>query len=211
MKIVIVAGGKPPSFNLLNDEIRDCDLLIAADKGGEVLYNAGISPHILLGDFDSIDEKIFKYFETNLEDIEIYPKEKDFTDTELALMKALEKEAKEIIFLGCTGSRLDHMLANLGLLKICLDNGVDAYIKDDNNCVFLKDKNCSLKGEYGQILSFQAFNKHVEEFSIYGAKYDLKDYRLQFGDPRTVSNEFLNEDVRIEFKKGIVMVIYSKD
>lgn len=211
MKIVIVAGGKPPSFNLLNDEIRDCDLLIAADKGGEVLYNAGISPHILLGDFDSIDEKIFKYFETNLEDIEIYPKEKDFTDTELALMKALEKEAKEIIFLGCTGSRLDHMLANLGLLKTCLDNGVDAYIKDDNNCVFLKDKNCSLKGEYGQILSFQAFGRHVEEFSIYGAKYDLKDYRLQFGDPRTVSNEFLNEDVRIEFKKGIVMVIYSKD
>lgn len=58
MKVVIVAGGKPPSFNLLNDEVRDCDVLIAADKGGEVLYNAGISPNFLLGDFDSIDEKV---------------------------------------------------------------------------------------------------------------------------------------------------------
>ncbi|MBU3226876.1 thiamine diphosphokinase [Clostridium algidicarnis] len=211
MKIVIVAGGNPPSFNLLNDEIRDCDFLIAADKGGEVLYRAGISPNILLGDFDSIDEKVFNHFKTNLEDIEIYPKEKDFTDTELALIKALEKKAKEIVFLGCTGSRLDHMLANLGLLETCLDNGVDAYIKDDNNCIFLRNKNCSLKGEYGQILSFQAFKEEVEEFNIYGAKYDLRDYRLQFGDPRTVSNEFLKEDVRIEFKKGIVMVMYSKD
>ncbi|WP_032121782.1 thiamine diphosphokinase [Clostridium amazonitimonense] len=211
MKTVIVSGGKAPSFDLISKETKDCDFIIGADKGAEVLYKYGIKPNILLGDFDSIDKDVLMYFKNNLEFIDVYPVEKDFTDTELALLKAIEKQSEKIVFLGCTGSRLDHVLANIGLLRRCLKEGIEAYIKDDNNCIFLTDKSCKLEGEKGEIISFQAFGEVVKGFNIYNAKYELRNYNLSLGDPVTVSNEFLHNDISISFERGIVIVIYSKD
>ena len=44
-----------------------------------------------------------------------------------------------------------------------------------------------------------------------GCSYLLKNYTLYLGDNRTVSNEFLEEDIEVEFTKGKILVIFSKD
>ena len=46
---------------------------------------------------------------------------------------------------------------------------------------------------------------------IKNAKYDLENYTLYLGDNRTVSNEFLEDDIEVEFTKGKILVIFSKD
>ncbi|AAK79697.1 thiamine pyrophosphokinase [Clostridium acetobutylicum] len=211
MKVVVISGGKMPSEALLRSEIENCDYIICADSGANCLHKYEIRPDMLLGDFDSIDEEVFNYFkEFHINTIK-FPREKDFTDTELAFREALKLSADEICFLGCTGTRLDHIFGNLGLLYRCLKSGIRAYIKDDNNTLFMIDKTISITGKKGEIFSIQGFREEIKELSIENAKYPLKDYNLSFGDSRTVSNEFLDEPVTISFKNGTIIVMKCKD
>lgn len=211
MKILIVSGGKAPSKALLQNEKLNSDYIICADSGANCLYEYGIVPDYLLGDFDSIDKRIYEHF-LSMECSKIeYPVEKDCTDTQLALYKAIEIGAKEIVFLGCTGTRIDHVLGNLGLLKICQKHSVAGYMKDDNCTIFLIDKGCEISGHIGETFSVQAYCDVVKGLSINGAKYPLKNYDLELGDPITVSNIFKDEKVQLTFTSGNLLFIYSQD
>lgn len=211
MKAVIISGGTEPSYELLQKELRDCNFLVCADSGADCIYKYKIKPNILIGDFDSASNEVLEYYKKNCSDIIKFPAEKDFTDTELALKEVLKLEVSEIVFLGCTGTRIDHLFGNIGLLNRCLNLGIKAFIKDENNEMFIINKESTLRGTRGTLFSIQAFGDEVKELSIVGAKYPLKDYNLKFGDPRTVSNEFLDGDVTISFKTGKVIVMKSKD
>lgn len=211
MKIIILSGGVKPSYKLLIKEINNCDLIICADSGANCLYRYNIIPDYLIGDFDSIDEQILKFFVEKQVIIERYPKEKDSTDTEIAFKKAVSLGASEIIFLGCTGGRIDHTLGNLGLLKKCLDLKIDAYLVDDQNIIFINDKPLVISGTAGESFSIQAFGGAVKNLNIKNAKYELSNYDLYFGDPLTVSNEFIGKNVSIEFDNGIILILYCKD
>ena len=61
MNVLIIAGGNPPSSELLKSEIAKCNYIICADKGAECLYYNNIIPDYLLGDFDSIDKNILAH------------------------------------------------------------------------------------------------------------------------------------------------------
>ncbi|QAA33256.1 thiamine diphosphokinase [Clostridium manihotivorum] len=209
MKAVIVAGGNAPSKDLFFKEIKDANILIAADSGINTFYNYDITPNIILGDFDSADSEALNYY-GQIKRITFKP-EKDFTDSELAFNNVLELGATEVVLLGCTGTRLDHTIANLGLLKRGLERNITTSIKDENNYIFLVSQNTTLYGVPGQTISFQAFGGSVNDFNIYNAKYPLYDYNLTLGDGRTVSNEFQKDPIEISFTSGIVMVMYSND
>ncbi|SHJ55421.1 thiamine diphosphokinase [Clostridium cavendishii DSM 21758] len=209
MKCLIVTGGTEPKEMLFKEEVAKAELLIAADKGVETYFKYNVRPDFLLGDLDSAIS-VSKEFLDSIKIIKFNP-EKDFTDTELAVEKAIELGATEIVLLGATGTRLDHVIGNLGILNRCLSKNVRAIIKDDNNKIFVVNKGCNLFGEKGQFISFQALGEEVKGFSIKGAKYPLDSYNLSFGDPRTISNEFLDSSIHIDFKTGKILVIYSRD
>lgn len=209
MRALIISGGTPPSERIFKEEMEKCQLLLGADSGCETYFKYGITPDYALGDFDSIKNEYKE--KLNSTNVIKFNSEKDNTDSEIAVLKAIELGAKEIMLLGFTGTRIDHTLSNLGLLNTCLKNGVKAYIKDSNNIIHIIDKPTSLKGNKGSYISFQAFGEEVEDFSIKGAKYELDSYTLTFGDGRCVSNEFLDGSIRINFKKGKVLIIYSND
>lgn len=209
MRCLIVSGGTPPSKEIFKEEVQLSQLLIAADKGAETFYQNNIKPHYVLGDFDSINAKILEFLvDSNI--ISFNP-EKDFTDSELAVNKAIELGAKEIVLLGFTGTRVDHTIANIGLLKRCLELNIKAYIRDCYNKIMVVNKETTFTGKSGQIISFQALGANVENFSIRGAKYELEGYKLSFGDPRTISNEFCCNPITIDFNNGYVLVIFSRD
>lgn len=209
MKALIIAGGKKPSYSLLKNEIKDCSILIAADKGVEAYIQNGFFPDYALGDFDSIGEE-YKHILDKIK-VEKFNPEKNNTDTEIAFLKAISLGATEIAFLGVTGTRLDHVMANLGLLREALKRDIKAYIIDDNNKIYLKNKGIRLKKEFGDYISFQAFGSPVNNFSIKGSKYELYNHKLLIGDSLCVSNEFIDEYIDISFKEGEVLVIYSRD
>lgn len=211
MKIIIISGGNPPSKKLLQKEITSDTFLIGVDSGANCLYDFNIRPDLLVGDFDSINKKALKYFEEENCVVDTYPTEKDFTDTEIAVKKALSMKPREIVFLGCTGSRVDHLLGNIGMLKICLENGFDAYLKDDNNSIRLIDKPSILNGTVGELFSVQSYGDEVVGLTIEGGKYPLNDYNLKIGQSITISNEFAKPNVQLKFKSGVLMVILPSD
>lgn len=211
MKIVIVSGGKHPTEEILKKYIDKESYIICADSGADGLYKYGYVPNVLLGDFDSIDKEVLNYYTNKKCNIAEYKAEKDFTDTEAAFNEALKCEPSEIIFLGCTGSRLDHVLANFGLLSRCLSLNIKACLVDENNLITLHNKSFEVNGTFGDTFSLQSFGETVKNLSILGAKYPLYNYDLSFGDPRTVSNEFLNNTVSIQFDRGIIMFLRVRD
>ena len=211
MKAVIISGGKEPSKDILFREIQDADIIIGADKGCEVLYKYDITPDYILGDFDSANDEIINSIEERAKKKITYKREKDYTDTEIAYNLAVEKGANEIILLGATGTRYDHSLSNLGLMLRGVKSSIKVKVIDDNNFIFLTDKSITLQGNKGDIISFQAYCDEIKNFNISGAKYNLSNYTLKLGDGITTSNEFLDEDIRVNFDNGILMILYTKD
>lgn len=212
MKIVIVSGGTPPSYDLIKRELEDSTFLICADSGGDCLYKYNIVPDYMMGDFDSINREALIFFKNEEKCfVETYPQDKDFTDTELVLNKAVELGGTEIVFLGCTGTRLDHLMGNIGMLLRCLNMNIKASIKDDYNHIYITDKSVKIKGKKGETFSLQAYSEVVQSVNIRGAKYKLHNYNLRLGDPRTISNQFLDSEVEIEFKNGVLLIFYSRD
>lgn len=211
MKVIIISGGNPPSEKLLKKEITEDTFLIGADSGANCLYTYNIKPDVLVGDFDSIDKEVFDYFKKSNCIIDIYPTEKDYTDTEIAVKKALSMKPNEIVLLGCTGSRVDHLLGNIGMLKTCLQNGVNACIKDENNNIWLVDTGASLKGTVGETFSVQSYGDEIIGLTIEGAKYPLNNYNLKIGQSIAISNEFAGPQVQFKFKAGMLMIILPSD
>lgn len=210
MKALIVSGGTPPTEEIFLQEVKTCDILIGADKGCETYFKYGFTPDYALGDFDSIDYSYKEKLKST--NVIKYNSEKDNTDSEIALLKAIELNVDEICILGVTGSRIDHVLGSLGLLNIALENKTKCYIKDSNNLIMLVGKDISLKDKGYKYISFQAFEESIKNFSIKGAKYEVNNLILKFGDGRFISNEFLdNKDIDISFESGKILIIYSKD
>lgn len=210
MKAVVVSGGTKPSRNLFLEYYEPGDTLIAADSGAEFLREIGIIPDFILGDFDSVSEDTLAFFNGKCEILK-YDAVKDFTDTEAAFYKAREFHPETYILFGCTGNRLDHLLGNLSFLEVALDEGKEAFILDDHNKIYLVDRPVSIRKDFGDFISFQGFRGDVTDFTITGARYGLSGYTLRMGDPRTVSNEFQDEEIGVSFTSGKVLVIKSKD
>jgi len=211
MKCIIIAGGVPPSLELLKEELKDSSFIICADSGADCLLDYKILPQYLIGDFDSINREAFNFLANSNCYVEQYPKDKDYTDSELALIKAKELGVDEIVFLGSTGNRLDHTLANFCLLLKCLNSNIKGYIRDDNNYIELISSPILISGKPKEKFSLFAYNSTIKNLTIYGAKYPLNNYDLSIGDSLTVSNEFKDSEVKITFLSGYVLLLRSRD
>lgn len=212
MNCLIVAGGVKPKDEIIKYYSEQCELIIGVDKGCNYLFEAKVKPHYIVGDFDSsnldIINEIVKQGVVKYQ----YQCEKNFTDSQEAFELASSKGVKKIIFLGATGQRFDHTLGNLGLLLRALNLGMLSEIVDDRNKMFLINKNTVIKRDKKyKYVSFLAYNSRVKEFSIKGAKYNLDKYTLEIGDSRTVSNEFITDEISLELSNGSILVVYSKD
>ena len=213
-KAVILSGGSiDQSFGLqLLSEIQP-EYIIAVDSGLKFLHQNQVLPTHIVGDFDSVDSSVVEYYksETNIPIRQFNPV-KDASDTEIGLRYALELGAEELWLLGATGTRLDHVMANIQILKIAHDAGVKAYIVDNHNKISLNEKEIFLKKQksFGKYFSIFPFGGIVQSVTITGAKYPLEDYRLCPYDSRCVSNEIV-DDVKIIFPEGIIILMETND
>ncbi|MBU1500337.1 thiamine diphosphokinase, partial [Patescibacteria group bacterium] len=100
-RAIIFSNGELADISRL--KIKKTDLLIGVDGGTKQI----LKPDIIIGDFDSLTA-----IPENVPLI-MHPKDKDFTDTELALQFCEKQNIKEVILVGFLGRRLDHLIANL--------------------------------------------------------------------------------------------------
>ncbi|WP_461812009.1 thiamine diphosphokinase [Faecalimonas sp.] len=214
-RTMIVSGGMiQEEFATTKLKELEYDVLIGVDRGVEFLYRNHIKPDYIVGDFDSLSEDIVRFYQENTDVfIRKFNPEKDFSDTEIAVRQAMELDSKEIILLGATGNRIDHVLANIQVLTIPHKEGIHAEMIDENNRIYLIEKEAILEKSkmYGKYFSVFPLDRCIEKFSIVGAKYPLHNHRLCPYDSLCVSNQAREEKVQITLSEGIVILIEAKE
>lgn len=199
------------------------DKVFAVDKGLEYVDAMGMIPDYLVGDFDTVDSDLLSQYEKRISCgemnicMERHPAMKAETDTELALNVAIELGADFITLLAATGSRMDHVLANMGLLIKAARSGVKMYVVDETNRIQIMThesfENCILskREQFGKYVSLIPVTPCVEGVVIKGALYPLSGENIYYGGSRTVSNEIKDEYMEISMLRGMMLVIESKD
>lgn len=213
MKTLIITGGKiNKNFAKKYLKSNKYDIIIAVDKGLETIDYLKLEPQYILGDFDSVNTKILEKYKTqNIKIIKLNP-EKDLTDTHSAIDLALEIKSTEITILGAIGTRLDHTMANIHILKQALDKNIKAKIVNEKNEIELINKEIIIKKDDNyKYVSIISLTTNVTGITIEGMKYIINDYTLSIGDSLGVSNEQIDKEAKISIKTGILVVIKSKD
>ena len=129
MNTFIICNGDITDYKYCKNLINKDDFIICADGGTRHAYNMKIMPNLIIGDLDSSQIFYIEYFRNLGVEIIKYPVDKDKTDTHICVLHALEF-SNSIILIGALGSRLDHSLANISLLKLGLKKNIPISIKD---------------------------------------------------------------------------------
>ncbi|MCQ2491696.1 MAG: thiamine diphosphokinase [Lachnospiraceae bacterium] len=211
--LIITGGGMDIPFTTSYIKEQKFDYIIAADKGVEHAYHLGVKPDYIMGDFDSISPVMKEAMETYDVPIETFPPEKDYTDTHLAMMKAMELGATTMTLVGATGTRLDHVMANIGLLSMALDAGVRTYIVDAHNKITMIDGHYEIVKDqmFGDFVSLIPYTEKVTGLTLKGFYYPVEDFTLTIGISRGISNEVVDEIATIDLANGQLLVIESQD
>jgi thiamine pyrophosphokinase len=216
---LIISGGKIDSDWLkdwLNRNI--VTYCIAADRGLETADSLGINVDLILGDYDSVDKNVLNKYKKTAE-VLTYPPEKDYTDTHIAVKKAVEKivadglkDSAAIYIAGATGTRLDHTMTNIFVLDEALKAGVSAFIIDRHNKIYIKDSKFIIKKseQFGEYVSFIPMTEKVK-ISLDGMKYNLTDFELTHGNSLCQSNEIVGDEAKIDIEYGKLIVIEALD
>lgn len=222
MKGIIVSGGtihRDSALSFFREEAAEngtFSCLIAADRGLVFLEENGWKPTHIVGDFDSCkDGRHQKYKEDPTVEVRQFQPEKDVTDTQIALDLAIDLGCDEVVMLGCTGSRLDHVAANIRMLKRACDRGCICTILDETNRIRMLKGRSELRilkeKQYGTYVSLFAFGEEVTQLCARGVKYPLENYTMKPEDPLGVSNEILAKEAVFSLEKGYLLVMESRD
>lgn len=179
------------------------DLILAADGGYRICQIEGITPDLLIGDFDSMEQP------EDTSNVLRLPIEKDDTDTLFALKTGLEQGC-DIFYLygGTGGKRLDHTLANLQSLLYLRRHGARGYLYDDDFIwTVIENETLTIpKTVEGGLLSVFCLGDRAVGIYEQGVQYPLHDATLTPDYPLGVSNHILETEARVSVRQGALAV-----
>ena len=188
-------------FDALARPLEKDDYILAADGGLKHTRKLGIEPNEIIGDFDSLG--------FTPPGAEVFPVEKDDTDTLAAVKLGLERECTDFwIYGGTGGKRLDHTLANLQTLLYLRRRGARGFLYD-NDFVWTALENESFQVrktvEWGLFSAF-CLGDRAEGVDEIGFQYPLRDAVLTPDFPLGVSNHILEPQAEITVRRGALAV-----
>ncbi len=210
MKYVIVSGGYPPSEKMLRSYMEQADMLIGVDGAADFFEDIGINADILLGDFDTADEKNVRAQSNKGAKIVRLEPMKNETDTEAAVKLALNSDADDIVLLGAIGSRIDHTMSNIALLKLAFDSGVSIKIHNKNNEIFVCKDYFEILDRKGETVSILPLGGDIH-VTARGLVYPLGDLLLAVGSSRGVSNIVKESFADLKIRDGYALVMFTND
>lgn len=203
-EVFLVTGGRPPTVDWLR-EAATGRALWCADHGVDLCRRAGISPTHLIGDADSADPDAWQWAETSGAVSEIFPTDKDFTDTELALQRIkAEGPLPFVSITGAFGGRLDHAFSTLYSL---VGSDLPGVLADDKELLLLLRSGETIDGHAENpplALSLLPLSTQCVGVSLTGTRWPLCDARLTQDCPNCVSNRLASSDGRfsLSLKEG---------
>ncbi|SNR90680.1 thiamine diphosphokinase [Anaerovirgula multivorans] len=210
MEIAIITNGNIHNLELMKRMIQD-KYIICADGAAKYLVQSSIVPHLLVGDFDSIDSSHLLWMKDQGVNWEKFPTKKDATDTELAVEYAIKMKPKSITIIGALGSRQDHSIANVMLLNKILQHKIQGKIIDENNEITITDSVLEVEGELGETISIIPLSNTVKGVTLKGLEYPLVNRDIPMGSTLGISNVFSSKIATIAVVEGTLMIIKSKE
>lgn len=179
------------------------DLVIAADGGYAHLREHGMSPDLLVGDFDSLG------YVPDHPHVVRRPVEKDDTDVALAIQEGWAVGFRAFRIYGGLGGRLDHTLANLQLLCGLTRRGGTGFLSGRDAAVTaLCGGRLEFPAGYEGVLSLFCHGERAEGVTLTGLKYPLTGAALSCDVPLGVSNEFTGRPASVSVAQGVLLALW---
>jgi thiamine pyrophosphokinase len=195
-RIVIFANGDLPDLEKARALLRPDDFILCADGGARHALALQVRPGLLIGDMDSIEKRHLQQLQDSGVEIELFPRDKDETDLELALNKAVEYNPQEILIAAALGGRMDQTLANVLLLADARLAGFDVRMDDGVEEVFLCRDQARVDGRGRDLVSLIPWGGSVE-----GVRTDKT---------RGISNEMISDVAFVQIQSGLLLVIHRR-
>ncbi len=214
MKAVVVVGGDADDGDA--EQLRDADLVIAADGGAIFLDAHGRRPDVLVGDLDSVAAERVRRLDSAGVVVERHPLDKDATDAELAIERAVAAGATRVTVIGAfAGSRLDHELGNLLLL---VDRDLASRVEDlrmvRGNTMARAVRGpgtLSIEAHHGARVGLLPVGGDAIGVTTQGLRFPLDAETLRFGRTRGLANEVVDVPASVSLVAGVLLVIESTD
>lgn len=211
MRVLIVANAPVAPDRRLAQQASHADYIIAADGGAHTLATAHITPHLLIGDLDSLTPALVEQLAQQHVEIRRYARDKDETDLELALLAAVAAGATDIDLFCVLGGRWDHTFATIAMLTLPLLATRNVRIFADQQTLCIVRDTLDLPGDIGDVLSLLPLTPTVTGITTTGLAYPLHDATLRFEHSRGVSNVITHTKPTISIKHGILLVVHHED
>ena len=219
MRWVVLTGGPNLNYDALVKELTPEDRIICADSGAYHAKQMCILPGKLLGDLDSIDPDTLSWIRELKIPLEVFPVEKDMTDTELCL-RSIPSEHPVLLICSLTG-RPDHVRSNLLLAGRLADEGLDLTVTDGNTWIYafsgpavfrLNSRKWRTSHEREKLaVSLMPLFKEVTGVTTKGLRYELKDRTLVPGSSFSISNTVQKNasDIGVDFTGGTMLIMVT--
>jgi len=207
----IFTGGRLGPWAL--ERLSPGDYLIGADRGADFLLRQGHRPDLALGDFDSVPgDRMREIASASKEFLSCDAVDKDWTDTELAVREAISRGFRDIAVAGALGTRFDHGLANVHLLRQALEKGAALTLLDEHNEIRLCSDELRLSADDRfPYVSLLPLTPEATGITLEGFRYPLEDATLRLGWSLGVSNVLEADRGRVSLRSGLLLVIRSRD
>lgn len=209
-RAVIFVNGDLPDPAAAAKWICEDDFLIAADGGLRHLQAMGLTPHLLIGDLDSVSPEDVADMTARHVPIQRFPPEKNETDIQLALLAALDAGYRQVILAAALGGRIDHTLGNLYLLTNPAIRDADVRLDDGRVEAFVIWEAGAVLGQAGDLVSLLPVDAEARGVTTDGLVYPLRQETLLRHQGRGISNIMLNETAKITVEDGALFCIHSR-
>jgi thiamine pyrophosphokinase len=213
-RALVLADGEPVTKRGLDAAWPGWDhkarIVVAADGGARLADPLALRIDQWVGDGDSLGRDELDELRAAGVPIELVAADKDESDTELAMLAAVDRGATDVTILGGLGGpRLDHALANIALLGHPALQGKTARILADRSRVTLLTgpATLELKGRIGDLVSLLPLGGDADGVTTDGLRFALRDEELKAGPARGLSNVRLTQVARVRVVRGRLLVV----
>lgn len=207
MRCVIISGSPDTNVEEIKSLCTSDDFIVCADSGYSFAKKAGLTPNLIIGDFDSLKEELPQ----NTEVVKLNT-HKDDTDTEHCVMECIRRGYKDFLLLGSIGGRTDHTFANIATLAFLSEYNYNGIARNNGEEIrILKEGPYEMNNKKGLIFSVFPYGCESVNVTYKGAEYMLNNKTLTYNVSRGISNVFVDDEAEITINRGrAILLTYYK-
>ena len=207
MRCVIISGSPDTNVEEIKSLCTSDDFIVCADSGYSFAKKAGLTPNLIIGDFDSLKEELPQ----NTEVVKLNT-HKDDTDTEHCVMECIRRGYKDFLLLGSIGGRTDHTFANIATLSFISEYNYNGIARNNGEEIrILKEGSYEMNNKKGLIFSVFPYGCESVNVTYKGAEYMLNNKTLTYNVSRGISNVFVDDEAEITINRGrAILLTYYK-